>query len=166
MIYVEAPEEYDGDLPSIFLAGGITACPDWQAEVVAALPGLASNVAVFNPRRASFDVANPFGAAEQVAWEFRHLRRAWVTLFWFPACDPAVTVQPIALYELGAAAESNRLIAVGVDDGYPRAADVRMQLGLIRPNQLVHGSLSETVEEAVELVGRRALARFHRMPLC
>jgi hypothetical protein len=30
--YIEAPEEFEGDGPSLFLAGGITACLDWQSE--------------------------------------------------------------------------------------------------------------------------------------
>ena len=28
--YIEAPARYDSDAPSVFLGGGITACPNWQ----------------------------------------------------------------------------------------------------------------------------------------
>jgi len=30
MKYVQAPNKYSGKEKSIFLAGGITGCPDWQ----------------------------------------------------------------------------------------------------------------------------------------
>lgn len=33
MKYIEAPDPYDGSGKSIFLAGGITACIDWQAKM-------------------------------------------------------------------------------------------------------------------------------------
>lgn len=152
--YVEAPDQYrpdPGDPPSVFLAGGISHCPDWQREAARALRDLT----VFNPRRAGFDVDDPAASESQIAWEFHHLRAADVTLFWFPACDPALTVQPITLYELGAAAATpERLIAVGADPGYPRAADVRLQLGHVRPALTVHDTLAATVA-AVRAVVRR-----------
>ncbi|MFD5319712.1 nucleoside 2-deoxyribosyltransferase domain-containing protein [Streptomyces sp. NPDC127098] len=146
--YVEAPRRYSpepGDPPSVFLAGGISDCPDWQREAAGALRDLV----VFNPRRAGFDLSDPAASEAQIAWEFHHLRLADVTLFWFPASDPAVTTQPITLYELGAAAATpDRLIAVGVDPGYPRATDVRCQLALVRPGLSVHDALPATVAAA------------------
>jgi hypothetical protein len=36
-------------LPAVFLAGGITGCPDWQAELVRMLADVP--VALLNPRR-------------------------------------------------------------------------------------------------------------------
>jgi hypothetical protein len=53
MIYIEAPNSYQpasGDGPSVFLAGGITGCPDWQRDARALLD--AAPVVVLNPRRA------------------------------------------------------------------------------------------------------------------
>ncbi|WP_165956158.1 nucleoside 2-deoxyribosyltransferase domain-containing protein [Streptomyces hainanensis] len=151
--YVEAPRYHEprpDDPPSVFLAGGISHCPDWQREAAQALRDLT----VFNPRRAGFDVRDPTATEVQIAWEFHHLRAADVTLFWFPACDPAVTVQPITLYELGAAAATpGRRIAVGADPGYPRAADVRIQLGHVRPGSTVHDTLAATVAAARRAVG-------------
>jgi hypothetical protein len=45
-----------------------------------------------------------------------------LTLFWFPRCDPRVTVQPITLFELGTAlAEARlqgRLVTVGSDPDF------------------------------------------------
>lgn len=146
-VYVEAPTVYTGDLPAVFLAGGITGCRDWQAQAYDQLADMP--VAVLNPRRAHFPIDDPAAAGGQIAWEFEHLRRADVVLFWFPASD---TVQPIALYELGAHAASGKLIAVGVDAGYPRRIDVMLQLGHVRPEVKVWGSLVATVAEARRLV--------------
>jgi hypothetical protein len=128
---------------SVFLAGGITGCPDWQAGAVRALA--ASRFTVFNPRRRA-GLADP---VEQIAWEYEHLRRADVVLFWFAAGQ----VQPIALYELGAMAVLGKPLAVGADPGYPRRLDVTVQLGLARPEVPVHDELTATVEDAVALLG-------------
>jgi hypothetical protein len=148
--YVEAPTEYTGTLPGVFLAGGITDCPNWQAEACAQLADAA--VAVLNPRRADFPILDPSAAAEtQITWEFHHLRRADVVLFWFPG-GPAI--QPIALYELGFHAnDPAKRIAVGCDPAYRRRTDVLHQLRLIRPTLRVHDALSQTCTEALTLAG-------------
>ncbi|MBT2451656.1 nucleoside 2-deoxyribosyltransferase domain-containing protein [Streptomyces sp. ISL-43] len=148
MRYVEAPAVHrpaPGDPPSVFLAGGITHCPPWQAAAARAL----ADFVVLNPRRTDFDVSDPSQTDIQIAWEYRHLGLADVTLFWFPACDASLTVQPITLYELGAAAATaGRRLVVGADPGYPRAADVRTQLRLARPDLTVHPTLSATLAAA------------------
>ena len=54
--YVEALTEYPpkpGER-SLFLAGGVTACPDWQAWMVQRLS--ASGLVLLNPRRAHFPI--------------------------------------------------------------------------------------------------------------
>lgn len=148
MDYFEAPDYYEptpADPPSVFLAGGITNCPNWQPDAAA---GLAAYV-VFNPRRRNFPIHDPGQTPIQIAWEYHHLALADLTLFWFPACDPALTTQPITMYELGAAASSPyRRIVVGADPGYPRAADVHTQLGHVRPDLTVHTTLAHTVQAA------------------
>lgn len=153
MRYVEAPARYRpaaGDPPSVFLAGGITHCPSWQPRAAREL----ADFVVLNPRRADFDVSDPSQTDVQIAWEYAHLLCADLTLFWFPACDAALTVQPITLYELGvAAATPGRRLVVGADPGYPRAADVRVQLGLARPGLRVHRTLPETLASARDLLG-------------
>ncbi|MCY0933557.1 nucleoside 2-deoxyribosyltransferase domain-containing protein [Streptomyces sp. H34-S4] len=148
MRYVEAPTAHRpaaGDPPSVFLAGGITHCPPWQSRAAAAL----AEFVVFNPRRADFDVSDPAQTDIQIAWEYEHLVRADLTLFWFPACEASLTVQPITLYELGAAAAAPaRRLVVGTDPGYPRCADVHTQLRLARPDLTVHPTLSATLAAA------------------
>jgi hypothetical protein len=145
----EAPDEYrPGDRPALFLAGGITDCPDWQADAVGLLAHVP--VVVFNPRRTNFPIDDPDAAPAQISWEFRHLWRADVVLFWF-AGGPSV--QPIVLYELGAHAAAGRPVAVGCDPDYRRRADVVLQLGHARPDVPVRDSLAATCAEAVRLLG-------------
>lgn len=154
MRYVEAPTYYTPPprQPTVFLAGGITGTPNWQAEAVHLLSG--APLVVFNPRQAAFDIANPSGAHDQIAWEVAHLRMADVTLFWFPACDPVVTVQPIALFELGMALGRGRRIAVGAAPDYPRQLDVQEQCRHARPGLTVRDSLRDVVTDVLaEMAG-------------
>jgi hypothetical protein len=142
--YVQAPQPYEGPGPVLFLAGGITGCPDWQAEAAAMLrdtPGLT----VCDPRRATFDLADPAVTTEQITWEHTHLWRADVVLFWFA---PGGSVQPITLYELGVHVTRGIPLAVGADPAYPRRLDVEVQLGLARPGLTVHSTLAATVAAA------------------
>lgn len=154
MRVVEAPEPYEpapGDGPSVFLAGGITGCPDWQATAIARFTG--TSLVVFNPRRTAFDVARGDTAVQQIAWEYERLSGADLTLFWFPA---GAALQPIALYELGFAAAGaragTRRIVVGAEDGYPRRLDVVEQLRHALPAVTVHPDLDATLEAAFAAV--------------
>jgi hypothetical protein len=148
--HVQAPEEYEEDGPSLFLAGGITGTVDWQAQAAAALDDLP--IAILNPRRPVSWIDDPVRAAEQVAWEYRHLRRARALLWWFTADQ----IQPIALFELGAHARADRQVVVGADERYPRRQDVILQLGLARPDVTVHSTLEETLTAARKLLGAAA----------
>lgn len=133
--------------PSIFLAGGISGCPDWQTE---AAQRLSSGVTVFNPRRDNFPITDPAAAPEQVDWEYDHLLMADVVLFWFPE---SVVAQPIALLEFGVwALRSTKPVAVGADPRYPRAFDVRHQASLYQPDLTVWPTLAATCAEATRLL--------------
>lgn len=151
MTYIEAPEEWSDHGPAIFLAGGITDCPDWQADARRIIGG----VTILNPRRAEFPIHDPEAAPAQIAWEFRHLHRASAVLFWFAA---GPSPQPIALYELGRHAALGRSIAVGADPAYRRRADVVLQMEHARPDVPVYDRLEHTCIEAIMLASRRAVA--------
>jgi hypothetical protein len=143
----------------LFLAGGISGCPDWQSEAVAMLrdtPGLT----VLDPRRAAFDHTDPAVATEQITWEHTHLHRADVVLFWFAAGG---SVQPITLYELGVHVTRGIPLAVGADPGYPRRLDVEVQLALARPGLTVHDTLADTVAaaEVLSSAGQAPIFRVH-----
>lgn len=131
MKYIESPaslsEVYTGGLRSIFLAGGITSCPDWQQEMRGLLSD--TNLVLLNPRRVDFPIHDPSAALEQIAWEHEHLRLADAILFWFPH----ETLCPIVLYELGAWSMADKTIFVGVHPDYARRQDVEIQTGLTKP---------------------------------
>lgn len=130
--YVEAPDEYDGPGPSLFLAGGITGTFDWQADIAARLADLP--LVLLNPRRRNFPMDDPSAARGQIEWEYRHLRRATAVLFWFPP----ETLCPIALFELGARTLApHQPLFVGTHPDYQRRLDVEIQLSLARPEVTV-----------------------------
>ena len=63
MKVITALEEIDSNNRiSVFLAGGITDCPDWQSEVIKYLRRYEINnkldLVVYNPRRKFFDIYN------------------------------------------------------------------------------------------------------------
>jgi Nucleoside 2-deoxyribosyltransferase like len=145
--HVVAPELFDGDGLVVFLAGGITGCPDWQQAAVSLLAEV--DATAMNPRRPGRIADAPDIAAEQVAWECRYLSRADVVLFWFP---PGPAVQPIALYELGKIAAGTKPIAVGADPGYRRRLDVVLQLSHARPDVPVLPTLTATAEQVKRLL--------------
>jgi len=97
MRYIEAPESLTSLVrPAVFLAGGITNCPDWQSDVLLQLeeePRLQDiNFSVLNPRRKDFDTSVTDAAEKQIEWEWNALRTVDIRLFWFPSCDSAQTV--------------------------------------------------------------------------
>lgn len=148
--YYEPPTEYDPMdatvRPAVFLAGGITDCPDWQAEARRRINQSGRAVDIINPRRVNFPVGDPAARWEQVSWEQRHLHISGVhTMFWFPGSDRAVTTQPIAMFELGQAIGEGRSFNVGADPGYPRRTDVEMLCRLNSPDLVVQTTLSDTV---------------------
>lgn len=164
--YFEAPQPVPAHCgahtgsPTVFLAGGISGVPDWQRDAAVALLDWHAGVVVLNPRRGDFSIGDSrAGARDQVVWEQQQLHRVDVTLFWFPACTPGTTVQPIALFELGQALGEGRRIVVGADPGYPRAFDVAVQCELNQPGLVVHDRLDAVVDAA--LVSVAALAHCH-----
>jgi hypothetical protein len=143
---VTAPASLGDAMPSpiIFLAGGITGCPDWQKQALDHLADDGFTGTTLNPRRADFDVTDPNAAPAQILWEHYALRHASVIMFWFAAEQ----IQPIALYELGAWSITPKSIAVGCDSAYPRRVDVLEQTRLVRPELEVADSLEATVKRA------------------
>ena len=125
---------------SVFLAGGITNCPDWQSDIVKML--VDTDLTLLNPRRADFPIGDPDAAFDQIQWEHNALRAAENILFWFP-CD---TICPIVLYELGAWSMSDKPIYVGVHRDYQRRQDVEIQTGLVRPDIKIVYDLQELAE--------------------
>ena len=146
MRYIEALDSpKDDDTQMVFLAGGITGCPDWQQEIVELLKD--TNLTLLNPRRTHFPIGNPNAAQEQIEWEHDHLKMGDAILFWFP-CE---TICPIVLYELGAWSMTDKPIFVGVHPDYSRRQDVEIQTGLVRPEITVVYSLETLAKQVRQL---------------
>ena len=140
MKVITAPNNYkmqEGEI-SIFLAGGITNCSDWQSEIIDRLGydlGI-NDLVIFNPRRKNFPIHKPSAAYEQIEWEFDNLNRMDIFSMYFCSGD---SDQPICLYELGRYIAKmqirfpidweNRII-ISVEKGYKRTQDVIIQTQL------------------------------------
>jgi hypothetical protein len=141
MRIITAPEEYipeNGDI-KIFLAGGITDCPNWQQDVINFIKqelideSPKQELVLFNPRRDNFDIKKD-SPKQQIEWEFKHLTNMDGFSMFFSKGE---SLQPICLYELGRYfSRMNFLyksdwpyrIAVTVETGYKRSQDVYYQL--------------------------------------
>jgi hypothetical protein len=131
---------------SIFLAGGITNCPDWQSVVIDGLKDM-YGVTIYNPRRPFYD---PNNEEAQITWEFIHLMNADVILFWFSRGS----INPIVLYELGMWGNSRPEIPIliGCEKGYERTQDVIIQTKLARPNIQIYNDLDDLICDASEIL--------------
>ena len=127
MRYIKSPERFYTGEVSLFLAGGITNCPDWQQEMRELLKDL--DIVIFNPRRKNFPIEDPDAAFDQIKWEFEFLNRADMILFWFSRGS----LNPIVLFEYGKWLMNTRdktnykPIFVGIDPEYKRRQDVELQ---------------------------------------
>jgi len=85
MKVITSPEVYhqSDDEVSVFLAGGITNCHDWQSDVIAFLQkynvddlhSRLDKLVIYNPRRPNFPIDDPSTAQEQIEWEFKNLEK-------------------------------------------------------------------------------------------
>lgn len=151
---ITAPEAYErkfGDT-IMFLAGGITDCPNWQKEVIDwlykldtinDLPNIFNRtLVVCNPRRDSFPINDPNAAYEQIKWEYKWLNRC--DIFTMNFCE-SESDQPICMYELGRYLPEKVINAtqydaqnaiVNVSSNYKRAADVGIRVQLLTYDSL------------------------------
>jgi hypothetical protein len=146
-LIIEAPNEvYSLENHSnvkLFLAGGITNCPDWQATILEKLKNF-PHLTIYNPRRSNFPIGDPIAAEAQITWEYNHLRDSDAIIFWFAKGS----LNPIVLYELGRWGNSSQKpILIGIDPEYERKQDVLIQTQLSRPEITVFESLDDMVEK-------------------
>ena len=141
---IVAPNDEEPIYTSVFLAGGISGCRDWQREVIEELKY--ADLSVFNPRREYFDITNKKASHEQIKWEFERLEQMDIFSMYF--CN-SYSDQPICMYELGRniLRMQNRFprdwqmrIAVGIEEGYMREDDVIIQLSLCAPGAFVYSN--------------------------
>ena len=125
------PLPFNFQRQSIFVAGGISNCPDWQSEMTTLMD---SNIFdVVNPRRDSGFDKTGATAEEQIIWEHRALGLVDSCIFWFPK----ETLCPITLLELGKmlvrAHHHAVRLAIGWHPEYQRAFDLDVQIRLEHP---------------------------------
>jgi len=135
--YIEAismvPKTY---VRSLFLAGGISGCDDWQKKAADSLKDLP--ITIINPRREGFNVNNMLNSVDQIKWEHKYLWESTHVMFWFPDA----TLCPITLFELGKCLmlhkmnEGAETLYIGCAPDYKRVFDVEIQsmlMGYHRP---------------------------------
>jgi len=148
MRYIEAPEHYDGDGKSLFLAGGIRNCPDWQSYLADLLKE--TDLVILNPRRKVFPIHEPNIVEKQITWEYNHLERANVVSFWFPK----EAINTLTLYELGAWSKTDKIIFVEVHPEYPKKMDIEIQIKLARPDVDIVYNLESLSEQIIEWIDK------------
>lgn len=132
----------------VFLAGGISNCPNWQKEFIEKFEMYNDGLVLINPRREDFDITNPNMSGEQIEWEYNRIGDSNVMIFWFPK----ETLCPITLYELGVASRDKSTIFVGCHPEYQRKFDVEKQLTLCRPDVKVVFSLENLAEQLKDYI--------------
>ena len=125
---------------SVFLAGGITNCKEWQKAVIEELES--EDISFFNPRQEHFDVSDKNASYKQIFWEFERLET--MDIFSMYYCNDN-SDQPICMYELGRnivrmqnrfPSDWEKRIVISVEDGYRRKADVLIQTELATQNKV------------------------------
>jgi len=131
MKVITAPEYYAPKKTDItvFLAGGITNCDDWQDIVIGYLLGLPAdqteNLVVYNPRRNEWPSnSDDEEIRRQIHWEADYIRCADIFSMYFT--NTKKSDQPICFYELGKYAGYRDIISY--QEGFTRALDVKYQL--------------------------------------
>lgn len=145
---IEAPNEVysvaSHHSTKLFLAGGITNCPDWQSELIDLIKDH-DRLIIYNPRRKDFPINDPNATEEQIVWEYRHLTTADIIIFWFSRGS----LNPIVLYELGRYGLStfDKRIIIGIDPEYERKRDVEIQTDLSRASTPIVYSIENLAKE-------------------
>lgn len=168
MKVITAIEEYtkqENDI-CVFLAGGITNCPEWQDEVIEGLKNIDPNkyrisfddLVIFNPRRKNFPIHDPNASEEQIKWEFRMLEQCDIFSMYFSGGE---SDQPICMYELGRnivriqnkfPASWDKRIVVTSSPNYRRYKDVIIQTTLATNNILSEENITGNLAEHIERI--------------
>lgn len=135
MIVVTSPHLYipKHDDITVFLAGGISGCRDWQQDVINNLFRMIdkddSQVIVYNPRQKDFNVNDQSATDDQITWEFQYLNKVDIFSMYFVGGDQ---IQPICLYELGRYTKNvfGYEQVISVEKDYIRERDVVTQVAL------------------------------------
>ena len=140
---ITAPNNDKPIYNSVFLAGGISNCKEWQKEVINYINEQDIELTIFNPRRENFDISDKNVSVKQIKLEFDRLEKMDIFSMYF--CNDN-SDQPICMYELGRNIVrmqnrfpydwSNRII-ISIEKGYKREEDVFVQTSLCAPSLIV-----------------------------
>ena len=158
MKIITAPEEYkreDGDI-TVFLAGGITGCRDWQSEVLNEFDNdpCYENIVFFNPRRKEFDINTRSETTKQIQWEFDMLEQCDIFSMYFCGSE---SDQPICMYELGRNIPRMQVrfpvdwpyrLIISSEENYKRKTDVVIQTGLATKYHMEYTNFGQVTEQA------------------
>lgn len=163
MKIITAPEKIVNNSTStntiwIFLAGGITSCPDWRTEVIAQLNknyATDGRITILNPRREDFNISDKTETLRQIKWEYRAIKKCDIFGMFF--CE-SESVQPICMYELGKQlsyyssvldyTEKIMHVEIGVEEEYSRKDDVIIQSNLMGyPVDILRGTKEQRYED-------------------
>lgn len=145
---ITSPAESSETSQTLFLAGGISNCPDWQSPVAELLEER-TTLTVFNPRRNGWNMENSDEeSTKQIIWEHKHLDQSETILFWFPM----ETLCPITLFEYGKFLVSGKALIVGAHPEYQRRLDLEVQTKLERPNLKVWDNLDDMIHAYVSRI--------------
>lgn len=132
---------------TVFLAGGITGCPNWQKDMEELLDH--TEYITINPRRdGDFNTIQPEWGVQQIEWEHFHLKHADYVLFWFPKEGMCM----ITLFELGKCLAAGKKVVIGCDPEYIREFDVRTQARLDVPNIPIAKTIGELAMNLITLI--------------
>ena len=104
-----------------------------------------TDLVVLDPYIENFPKDDSKALENRTLWEFDHLRRATIKLFWFPGDALGM----ISLYELGAWSMTLSPLLVGVDREYRKCSEILAQLRLSRPDVTVVHHLKDLVQQVI-----------------
>lgn len=132
---------------TLYLAGGVAGCPDWQAEVIKALEK--TSLTIFNPRRQTLLANMPELVQSQREWEFGNITATRAVMFWFPK----ESLCPTTNFELGIIVAQQLWdfdtapAYVGIHPEHPRRSDILAQLTMTAPRLVVADSVKGVVQQ-------------------
>jgi hypothetical protein len=157
---LDSHEEKKSVEMKIFLAGGISNCPDWQSDMIKKFKESKHEkfLTLFNPRRSHINLKDETISQQQIKWEYEYLNKSDIILFWFPK----ESVCPISLFELGRwTGKQEKIVLVGVHPDYSRKIDIVEQMKLVRSDMQIVYSLDnlfqQTYNAAADMLGMKAL---------
>jgi len=139
MKVITAPEYYvpTREEITIFLAGGITDCENWQKEVIDYLKSLpeenTDKLVIFNPRRDKWPKSSDTEEIRrQINWEADYIRHADIFSMYFTNTEKSDL--QFCFYVLGryAGVYSRGKDIISYQEGFKRALDVEFQMSINR----------------------------------